>query len=469
MISYDPDKLEKWSDGRWCGFNNNLNITGFCIDSRKVNSGDVFIAIKTTDNDGHLFLNDAKRNGAVAAIVENENSTIEIPQLVVENTVLALTEIARYYRREFNGTVIGITGSCGKTSTKDLLSTLLGDQTVCKTKDNLNNKLGISLTLLSIDPSIHSTAVVEVGISELGEMDELVKILNPDFAIVTLVGEAHISGLGNVKSIAHEKHKLIQYINCDGFALYPIDCKQYNEFNQNTQNHWVLCEARYPNENHNCLLYDYVNASGSKASAITLSSIYFDEFTFDLPSNVVSTGIIRNLAMALGFSLRLGITPSTLQDQLLKWKPSSLRGEILTRNGQTFYVDCYNSNPISMKEALIGFSNYFSNVPRLFVLGCMNELGVESKALHKAVGSTDVFLSSDTAVLIGEQSEELKSGILESGINSSSITIVDSIDEARSVVKSFEGAILLKGSRTYKLEALIPNTKIDIEEEVMTC
>ena len=157
------------------------------------------------------------------------------------------------------------------------------------------------------------------------------------------------------------------------------------------------------------------------------------------------------------------------KDQLLKWKPSSLRGEILTRNGQTFYVDCYNSNPISMKEALIGFSNYFSNVPRLFVLGCMNELGVESKALHKAVGSTDVFLSSDTAVLIGEQSEELKSGILESGINSSSITIVDSIDEARSVVNSFEGAILLKGSRTYKLEALIPNTKIDIEEEVMAC
>jgi UDP-N-acetylmuramoyl-tripeptide--D-alanyl-D-alanine ligase len=173
--------------------------------------------------------------------------------------------------------------------------------------------------------------------------------------------------------------------------------------------------------------------------------------------------------MSLGVCLRSGICFSTLQTRLQDWVPSSLRGEIWIGDGQIFYIDCYNSNPVSMKEALIGFSNGFPHQPRLFVIGCMNELGSDSLDLHKKVGESVVFASHDSAILCGDQSYAIREGMLESGVNPSSITIVDDVEDARSIVETFEGAILLKGSRAYGLETLLPKNRTDSERTLSLC
>ena len=468
-MNFDPVELAAWSSGIWCVAHPTRQLSGFVIDTRKLSLGDIFLAIKTKNRDGHLYLDEAKNNGASAAIVERENPEIDLPQLVVENVVIALMNIARSHRLQFRGLVIGITGSCGKTSTKDALALLMGNTTTCKTKANLNNHLGLSLTLLEIDPSIHETAVVETGISESGEMEELVRVLQPDSAILTLIGEAHIAGLGGLDSVAHEKYKLLKAVKPGGFALFPIECLNYTDFMEDISSHWVLCDHECQSGSKDYLYYDHIPANESDPGQLLLNSSYFNRVRFDLPSMVVAPGNVRNLAMSLGVCLRSGINYSTLQDRLQNWSPSSLRGEIWVGDGQIFYVDCYNSNPVSMKEALIGFLNGFPHQPRLFVLGCMNELGSDSLALHKQVGESVAFSSDDSAILCGDQSEALREGMLESGVNSSSITIVDDVEDARSFVETFEGAILLKGSRTYGLESLLPKDKTDSERNLALC
>jgi UDP-N-acetylmuramoyl-tripeptide--D-alanyl-D-alanine ligase len=469
MPQFDPEKLAAWSSGIWYGDHSSRKLEGFSIDTRKLKSGEIFVAIKTDSNDGHNYLEKAKQNGASAAIVEKQIPEIKLPQLVVQNVVLALMDIARLYRLEFEGKVIGITGSCGKTSTKDALALFMGSTITCKTEANLNNKLGMSLTLLELDSSTHEYAVVEVGVSELGEMEELVKILQPDSAILTLIGEAHISGLGNLDSVAHEKYKLLESVKPEGFALFPFECLEYTEFIHDVGSHWILCDQVYKSGTKDHLCYNYILSKESGVNQLSLTSSYFNEVRFNLPSRVVSPGTVRNLAMSLGVCMRLGINYSALKERLLEWRPSELRGEIWIGDGQIFYVDCYNSNPVSMKEALIGFSNEFPRQPRLFVLGCMNELGSESIAIHKQVGESVSLSSNDSAILCGDESEALRAGMLESGVDSSSITIVDHVEDARSLIETFEGAILLKGSRTYGLETLLPTYLKSSERSFAIC
>jgi len=468
-VTFSPAKLALWASGIWCVTYPNRQLSGFGIDTRKLHAGQIFIAIKTKSSDGHLYLAEAMKNGATAAIVEREIPEINLPQLVVSDVVLALMNIAKCHRLEFTGEVIGITGSCGKTSTKDALALLMGHATTCKTKANFNNRIGLSLSLLEIDPSKHKSAVIEAGISESGDMDDLVRILQPDSSILTLIGEAHIAGLGGLESVASEKYKLLQAVKPGGFSLFPIECLKYADFIEDVASHWILCDLDHQSNGKNYLYYNHVPSTESGPDQLLLHSSYFDPVKFNLPLGVNAPGTVRNLAMSLGVCLRSGINYSTLQTRLKEWVPSALRGEIWVGDGQIFYIDCYNSNPVSMKEALIGFSNGFPHQPRLFVLGCMNELGSDSLALHREVCESFVFSSNDRAILCGDQSYAMRAGMLESGVNSSSITIVDHVEDARSLVETFEGAILLKGSRTYGLETLLPKERTDSERTLSLC
>ena len=457
MLSHSPEKLAVWSGGYW--YHQELlsvPLTGFCIDTRKVKSGDVFVAISTSNRDGHDFLSNAKENGASAALVNRVVVDVDIPQLVVKDTVEGLMQIAHGHRLEFPGVVIGITGSCGKTSTKDVLALLLGEEVTCKTQANLNNQLGLSLTLLSIDPAKHKYAVVEAGISEHGEMETLAQTLTPDIGILTIVGSAHAEGIGGIEEIATEKSKLLRAVRNKGLSLLPDQCLQFNAFSAPLDNPLILTSEVDDNFSENKLAFSWeILPNADDKGQLTVRNESIGKHSFDLPDPAIGQGAVRNIAMSLGVSLYLGIKPETLQERILEWKPSPLRGEIQSFDKQVYFVDCYNANPVSMREAIGTFKNRFQDLPKLYVLGSMNELGEDSWDQHKQTGHTITLGLEDRAVLIGKQADAYKEGMLETGNDSASISIVDDIDQAASFVIDFEGAVLLKGSRSYGLERLL--------------
>src|ERR1022692_1161337 len=222
MPAFDADSLAAWTGGRWSG-RPASEPTGFSVDSRRLSPGQAFVALRTGRRDGHDFLGAALEAGAAAAIVARACPKVALAQLVVDDPLGALQAVAREHRRRFQGTVAGITGSAGKTSTKELLALLLGgeDAGVLATESNLNNQIGVALTLTRLDPARHRCAVVEAGISAPGEMRALAAMIDPDVALVTLVGPAHLAGLGGLDSVAREKAVLAGSIRKGGFCVFP--------------------------------------------------------------------------------------------------------------------------------------------------------------------------------------------------------------------------------------------------------
>jgi UDP-N-acetylmuramoyl-tripeptide--D-alanyl-D-alanine ligase len=202
------------------------------MDSRQLRTGEVFVAIRTAQRDGHDFLAAAQAAGASAAIVATPQPALALPQLVVADPLTALQVIARTHRRAFTGPVVGISGSAGKTSTKNLLALLLGGEAggVLATEGNLNNHLGVPLTLTRLDPAVHKCAVVEAGISAPGEMAPLAAMIEPDVAINTLVAAAHTAELGGLEGVAREKAILPAAVREAGVAIFPRSSAEFPAF-----------------------------------------------------------------------------------------------------------------------------------------------------------------------------------------------------------------------------------------------
>ena len=217
------------------------------------------------------------------------------------------------------------------------------------------------------------------------------------------------------------------------------------------------------------LINRHVPAEGSETGYLELSSDYFEDHTFDLPLAAFGQANVKNLSMALGVGLRSGVSFELLQKRLYDWKPSPLRGEVRVSGQQVYYADCYNANPVSMQEAISTFSNRFDKLPKLYVLGSMNELGDVSEDLHKSTGAKLQLQKGDRAVLCGPESEAILEGMVDSGSDIGAITLVERAEDARMLVDSFKGAILLKGSRTYGLECLMPKVETYEERRLAAC
>ena len=229
MSAFAPEKLATWTGGSWTRIPGGV-LAGFNQDTRTLSAGQVFVALKTDRRDGHDFLNDAQKGGAVAALTGREVSGSTLPQLVTSDPLAAFQRIAREHRREFHGPVVGVTGSVGKTSTKDLLALLLGGSPdVLATEGNLNNFIGVPLTLTRLNPT-HRAAVVEAGISVRGEMAGLAEMIEPDHSVVTLVGPAHLEKLGSIENVAFEKSRLPAANRPGGLAVFPASCWAYEPF-----------------------------------------------------------------------------------------------------------------------------------------------------------------------------------------------------------------------------------------------
>ncbi|MEX2045506.1 MAG: UDP-N-acetylmuramoyl-tripeptide--D-alanyl-D-alanine ligase [Opitutus sp.] len=461
MPEFPAGHLAQWTRGRWTA-EPVTPLTGFSIDTRQLRQGQVFVAIKTDRNDGHHFLAEAQEAGAGAALVAQADPSLSLPQLVVADPLAAFQAIAREHRRSFPGKVVGISGSAGKTSTKDLLAILLGgaEEGTLATEGNLNNHLGVPLTLTRLDPARHAFAVIEAGVSEPGEMKPLADMIEPDVSLITLVAEAHTEGLGGIAGVAREKAVLPAATRASGIAIFPREAAEHSPFRDLGVRTMIVerAEVVRPAEPPKDRVYFSVTQrAGETAVALAYGPPPPMVFHF----RRVSDGMAQNAALAICVALWLGISRDAIQDRLAKWQPARLRGEIRHEDGRLLYLDCYNANPASMLDALATFAELApEGDPRLYVLGCMEELGAGASRHHHDVGRAVPLREVDRLFAMGSHAHDLCAGVLARGNFSEQIQIVSSLDPIAACFAEWRGAVFVKGSRRHHLERIL---------EVQTC
>ena len=452
MPSFEPAQLATWTSGRW-NRDPGSALTGFGIDTRTLSAGQVFVALRTEQRDGHDFLQQAAEAGAGAALVDEARPECDLPQLVVADPLRAFQQIALKHRQNFLGKVIGITGSAGKTSTKNLLAGMLGDRTL-STQGNLNNHLGVPLTLTRLDPAEHDFAVIEAGISAPGEMAVLAAMIDPDAAIVTLVDHAHTEGLGDLEGVAREKAFLPAAVKEQGDRVLPVKVAELPAFQVLPATRVVVSPSevlsRPVGENEVSFLATAQTGS-TLLSVVTGSSV---PETYKMSR--VSEGMAQNAVLAITMARRLGIPSEQVQSGLTAWTPPALRGEVRQEGNRLIYLDCYNANPASMQDALKAFAEYTQDLPaRLFVLGGMEELGAESALKHMELGEQLELRVDDAVFVVGTHATAVRAGALSRGACELQVKVHPDTSALSDLVAAWEGPVFIKGSRRYRLETLI--------------
>ena len=473
MIDYHPEDIAKWARGLWHG-EPPKKITGFSIDTRTISENELFVAIKDR-RDGHEFIDNAQKSGASCGLVECVDDQIEMPQLQVPDTLKAFQEIARSVCDLFKGKVVGVTGSSGKTSTKDMISVLLQKDDTLFTKGNLNNHLGIPLTLVRIDSAQHKWAVIEAGINQVGEMQEHARMISPNIVVISSIGPSHLEGLGSVENVAREKALLFRESKNLEKVIFHEDCMKYESFAEwvNEANPCTILKKGEPKQQPelNEAFYDFWTETNNTGRSVTIRLWRHRSPVFSISMPPMSDGITANMALSIITACEMGVTDQQISERLPQYRPSALRGKRLQGRGRTYYLDCYNANPSSMLDSLNFFSKEFDGQPKMFVLGGMEELGENERILHSQLGASQKLGPRDLVLLIGEKARWMAEGYLDAGAQIDQLIPLQSIEDARPIVEDFEGALLFKGSRANQLEQLIPTWAVDqlLEEDLVKC
>lgn len=367
-------------------------LSAIVTDSRKVKKNSLFAAIVGERVDGHNFISQCIETGAVCALCEKtpaDNS----PHILVENTKQALIDIATAYRLTFNIPFIGISGSVGKTTTKEMIASVLSQKyNVHKTQGNFNNDLGVPLTLFALEEE-HEIAVIEMGISDFGEMTVLSQIVKPDVCVLTNIGNCHLECLGDRDGVRKAKTEMFDFMNPEGIAVL---CKDDDKLSEITQ-----VKGKAPITFGFCEGADYTadNIESNNEDRTTFTVKYSDgEFSatvFALGKHMVSNALG---ATALG--KHFGLTDEEIAKGISEYKPAGSRQNVVKTGKLTIIDDCYNANPASMKasiETLAGFQGR-----RVAILGDMKELGKTEEDLHKEIGRFAVEKNLDLVIAIGE-------------------------------------------------------------------
>ena len=462
MSSFDLQDLAAWTGGSWFD-EPKLAIEGLCFDARQIKPGQCFVALKTGTRDGHEFLEQAARGGAVAAIVEN-TEPIALPQLKVSDSLVALGAIGTALRSKFSKPVVGITGSCGKTSTKEILRCLLGEDRTHATAGNWNNRIGVPITLSGLDSNQQDFAVIEAGINQPNEMVQLGTMIQADLNVLTNIEAAHLELLNSLENVASEKSLLAELAKPGSPIILHFNALRYHAYKKLAHRAIVLLPegATDPGlPSKQIIRYkvseQMVNPGENRAlEAFRLVTIDGQNYPISSPSE----GIASNTALAIVAAKYLGILESDIRKRVDAWRPSGNRGYVETFGEQTFYIDCYNANPSSMADALDAFNRSTpQNIARFYILGAMDELGTTAPAHHEAIGHLLKLRPKDRAAFVG--SKELTNAYA-AAISPQQCICTDSVEKIKSTIAQFQGAIFLKGSRNYSLEKLLPSTNSNL-------
>ncbi len=428
----------------------NDSIAGIAIDSRRLVAGEAFVAIQGRRLDGHDFIKEAVQQGASCLLV-SESSVLQkhslngMPAIRVADTTQALGELARYHRRRIGLSVVAVTGSCGKTTTKDLIAHLLGAfGSVLKTEGNQNNHIGVPLSLLRIRPD-HQVAVVEVGSNHPGEIAYLASIVQPDVAVITNIGPAHLEFFGSLTEVLREKLSLLEALQPEGTAVIPGDQLEVC-LEASRRLHPRVRFASFGTSDR-CDLQAMDIQRTADGMSLHLRD-HLGQWTIPL----VGYHNVENALAALACVWALGFSLSSAKETLRSFSSLPLRSQVLRGNGLTILNDCYNANPLSCARAL----ETLKDMPvhrRLAILGDMLELGDYAPLAHQAIGRLAAQTGVEMVMAVGQYADCVARGVEEA--QSSCVMTYRTVQELmvnlRDIVQPGDG-VLVKGSRRLNLE-----------------
>lgn len=461
MPFFKFDDLRSWTGGTWEmpeGSTRKVDIRGFSTDSRNIEKDFAFIALKG-ERDGHDFAQSAIENGASAVIAERKLD-LPVPVLVVPDTLKAFQTIGKFHRLRFENPVVAISGSCGKTSTKEMLAKLLSWKNPLVTEKNFNNEIGVPITLTKIDMRQNQCAIVEAGVGAPSQMQELAEMISPDVAIITNVGLAHMERFGEISNVAKEKAVLPANVCEGGWCIMHSNLLSWKSFEELKCKKAIVAKAESP-EIKADLVFRYSFVERGESVGLDMFIEGGNEYFFELGK--MTQGMLENAVLAIACALMLGAKEEQIAMVTPTFAPLPMRGLGIEINGNMYYADCYNASPTSMKDALAHFVKISdSTKPRLFVLGTMAELGLSAHRHHKEIGYNLPRNQGDKAILVGVNAETYKSGMLEGGWEESDINIYANSSEAKAEIEAFAGSVFIKGSRVCELEKSLPTELFEL-------
>lgn len=431
----------------------NIMIKGVSIDSRTVGKDHLFVPFRGEQVNGHRYVKSAIEKGAAAALwmKDEPNPPKDVPLIFVDDPELALQEMARTYRDLLDCTVIGITGSNGKTSTKDLVASVLSPYyNVRKTEGNFNNELGLPLTLLSLEEETEY-AVLEMGMSGFGEISFLSKLAKPDYVILTNIGEAHMQDLGSRVGIAKAKFEIIDGLSPNGLLLYDGDEPLLSAL---IEKHPTIRNMSFGYDEKNDLALHDVHSTAT-GSDFKISGLYDGQFTIP----VYGVHQVKNALTSIILAKEIGLSNEDIRKALSAASLTDMRMQpVVADNDALFINDAYNAAPTSMRAALSFLKETTLRPEKWVVLGDMLELGDEEKAYHESLSTQLVDMNLKGILLYGPRMkwlfDQLQHESLQTKLLWSEDDYAPLVNELRENT-TVDSVILLKGSRGMALENIL--------------
>ncbi|ARN74716.1 UDP-N-acetylmuramoyl-tripeptide--D-alanyl-D-alanine ligase [Oceanicoccus sagamiensis] len=419
-----------------------MQFSRVCTDTRSIQPGDLFVALSGENFNGNLFVNEAANSGAVAAIV-NEAVDASIPCLQVSDARLALGLIAKANRQQFTGPLVGLTGSAGKTSTKEMVASILSEMgEVLATRGNFNNEVGVPKTLLELE-SKHDYAVVEMGASNNGDIAYLMQFAEPTISVLTNAMAVHIEGFGSLENIGKTKGEIFEGLSASGTAIINLDDQFYSQWREQAGAASIVTFSK-----HN-------TAADFYASDIALQTGGDMSFILHTPTGTQAVNLailgehnVMNAVAASAAAAAAGAGLDTIKNGLEKVKPVNGRLKSFAHQGQTIIDDTYNASPGSMKAAidvLMGFSG-----EHCLIMGTMGELGDMAISAHKEVAEYAAEKGVEQVLAVGEYAE-----LVVQSFGKQAVAYSDMSELLLDIHRIQSSVILIKGSRSARMERAV--------------
>ena len=415
------------------------SIKGIATDSREIQSGDLYIAIKGEKVDGHSFLNQVFENGALAALVSDINDQVNGNQIQVRNTIESIGKIATEWRRQFNIPIIGITGSNGKTSTKELLRHILSSKfDIHATEGNYNTSIGLPLTLLQLN-AFHGASILEMGANRAGDIEILAKIANPNFGLITNIAPAHLEGFGSIEAVAKTKAAIFENLG-NGIAFVNAADRRVKEIalKVDSISFGLNPDCDYPADLH----YE-------KDGTITLTIN-----TEEIPTLSSNLSFAKNIIACCAIARELDVEWEAIKDRVSTFSPPKGRCEVKNNGSYIIIDDTYNANLESTLAAIDYLSAFSGQGEKVFIFGDMLELGDVSREQHIAIGKKCDEMELSAVLTYGKETIATSESIKKVKINQHFDSKEELIDFLQKIIKSND-KILIKGSRGMRMETII--------------
>src|SRR5438552_10444716 len=435
-------------------YDGNVIAQRYSIDSRTIQPGDLFFAVKGERLDGHDFVEQAFSKGAVAAVVRKDQLgkyLVNTPLLQVDDTLVALQTLAAAVRRLWGKSLIGVTGSTGKTTTKEAIAHVLSSRfRMLKSEGNFNNHFGLPLTLLRLEPE-HDAAVIEMGMSHAGEIAALAKIAQPEIGVVTNVAPVHLEFFKSIGEIARAKYELIESLPAGGIAVLNADDEYVSQFGRDFKGKVVMYGTRANAD----IRAEQIQSRGAEGSAFDVVVNGVRERAV-LP--LVGTHNISNALAAVAVGFERGITLAEAVASLATMRAADKRGQVVQLGNIRVINDCYNSNPKAL-EAMVDALAAMPAKRRIVVAGEMLELGPDGEKMHQAAGQHIAEKKIDVLIGVRGLAQPMVEAAKTKGMQAEFVATPEEAGEwlAR---QSREGdVVLLKASRGVKLEKALEKWK----------